>query len=195
MSQETRQRILDKNFEAMHKHGFQGMRTDKVVQELGITKGAFYHYFQSKQELGYALVDEKLAPMYLHPWKEWPAKPGNPVEQIVELIRFLSDMQNEDLIKLGCPLNNLIQEMAPLDEGFRLRLGRIVEGMQAGIREALLRGQREGSVRTDTDAADAAVFIVSAMEGAFGIAKAQQSLAIFRQAVRQLTAYVRSLAA
>ena len=51
MQSDTRQRILEKNFEAMHEHGYQGMRADKVVKELGITKGAFYHYFEGKQEL------------------------------------------------------------------------------------------------------------------------------------------------
>ena len=61
----TREQILNKNYESMCVHGFQGLRTDKVIDTLGITKGAFYHYFSSKKELGYAIVDEIIAPHYI----------------------------------------------------------------------------------------------------------------------------------
>ena len=193
MSNDTRQRILEKNFEAMHQHGFQGMRADKVVRELGITKGAFYHYFESKQELGYALVDEIVAPMYLQHWAHLGSLPGNPVAHIVQVLELLAGMQNSEKIKLGCPLNNLMQEMSPLDEGFRRRLQRIITGMQTGVREALQRGQQEGFIRATVDPEAAAVFIVAALEGAFGIGKVLQSLTAFEQAMQQLIGYVRSL--
>lgn len=56
---DTRTQILERIYQAVRLHGFQGMRADKVVIDLGITKGALYHYFASKLELGYAIVDER----------------------------------------------------------------------------------------------------------------------------------------
>ena len=40
---DTRTSILYKNYEAIHANGFHATRTDKVISELGITKGAFKH--------------------------------------------------------------------------------------------------------------------------------------------------------
>jgi AcrR family transcriptional regulator len=67
--EDTRARILQENYKAVHRFGFQGTRTDKVVAELGITKGAFYHYFPTKNDLGYAIVDEIILPNYTSIWK------------------------------------------------------------------------------------------------------------------------------
>jgi AcrR family transcriptional regulator len=53
MSKVTRNKIVQKCFEAIAEHGFCTLRTDKEIQRLKITKGAFYHYFPGKMELGY----------------------------------------------------------------------------------------------------------------------------------------------
>jgi AcrR family transcriptional regulator len=58
MSTTTRQLILQRCFEAIQAKGFETLRTDKEIARLKITKGAFYHYFPNKSELGYAVVDE-----------------------------------------------------------------------------------------------------------------------------------------
>lgn len=193
MQADTRQRILEKNFEAMHEHGYQGMRADKVVKELGITKGAFYHYFKGKQALGYAIVDEIMAPMYLRSWTSLSGMSGDPIPHIIQVLESMLGVFSEERIKLGCPLNNLMQEMSPLDDGFRYRLQRIIEGMRGGVSAALKRGQAEGFVRTDIDPEAAATFIIAALEGAFGMGKVLQSLHAYEQSVRQLMLYVHSL--
>ncbi len=195
MTSGTRTRILHKNFEAMHLQGFQGMRTDKVMQDLGITKGAFYHYFRTKHELGYAIVEEILAPQYVQAWARLASASENPLNMIVQHLEELAETQDSDRIKLGCPLNNLVQEMSPLDEGFRIRLRRIFDQMQEGVSLGIMRGQAQGTVRKDVDAQELGIFIIAALEGAFSIAKVQQSLEVFQQAIRQLASFVRSLAA
>ena len=59
--------------------------------------------------------------------------------------------------ELGCPLNNLAQEMSNIDEGFRQRLETIVAQWRSILSQALRRGQSEGTVRTDLDADATAV--------------------------------------
>jgi AcrR family transcriptional regulator len=193
MNQDTRQRILEKNFVVMHKHGFQGTRADKVVKELGITKGAFYHYFENKLTLGYAIVEEIIGPMYQQLWQAVAQESGDPLLALERLLRSIMAQQPMEKVSLGCPLNNLIQEMSPLDEGFRLRLQRILEDMKHSAQRGLERGIREGYVREEVQAEQVAVFLVASTEGAFGMAKVLKSPVFLEQAMEELIGYVRGL--
>lgn len=190
---DTRQQILEQNYKAMHEHGFQGLRTDQVIKELGITKGAFYHYFSGKQELGYCVVDEVIAPQYLGHWNQLYNYVGHPVEGIIErLMALRRDIPGEN-IKLGCPLNNLIQEMAPLDEGFQQRLNRIARGMHLAIHDALARGQKARLVDPDANPDKVAFFVLSTLEGAFSIAKSFQDRKPFDVTIELLINYLRTV--
>lgn len=190
---DTRKLILDKNFEAVRLHGFQGTRADKVIKDLGITKGALYHYFPSKKDLGYAIVDEIVAPMFLEKWQQVEACEGNPVDCIIALIEKMKTHGSCEAINLGCPLNNLMQEMSPLDDGFRIRLERIVLKIHHIIQNGLEKGQKNGYVKAEVEPAQTAIFIFSSLEGAYGIAKVMQSKEVFEQAANGLITYLRSL--
>jgi TetR/AcrR family transcriptional regulator, transcriptional repressor for nem operon len=192
MNQDTRQKILQQHFEAMHRQGFQGMRTDKVIAGMGITKGAFYHYFPDKPTLGYAVVEEMLAPGYVSLFV-FGESDGHPVDFICERLLSLVERSTEAEVCLGCPLNNLMQEMSGLDEGFRVRLNRILQTMQQQLEAILQKGLQAGQIRPGTDAKQMACFILSAMEGSYGIAKSLQSRAVFEQSIRQLVQFLQLL--
>lgn len=190
---DTRQQILEKNFEAIHKNGFQGTRTDKVITDLGITKGAFYHYFPSKTALGYAVVDEIIAPQYISTWRQLDNLEDHPIDGIIRILDDLKNSFSEEQIQLGCPLNNLIQEMAPLDEGFQMRLNQILDEMHGAIARALQRATDNIQLSVIVAPADLAHFILAALEGSFSIGKSRQSKLVFDRSIDQLIRYLRSL--
>ena len=190
---DTRAQILKANYLAMHRHGFQGVRPDKVIAELGITKGALYHYFPSKKELGYAVVEEIISPNYLGLYQNLLKDEGNPIDQIQALLHFLLHPKNPDDVSLGCPLNNLMQEMSPLDEGFRLRLAGIVQGMHRSLCQSIHRGINLGLIQPGTSAETVAWMVLSTVEGAYGMAKTLKNAAVMHQAYEQLTHYLHSL--
>jgi len=192
---DTRQSILEKNYEAIHKHGFQGVRPDKVIGELGITKGAFYHYFPSKLELGYAVVDEIIAPRYTGLWQQLDHYQGHPVEGIIWSLEYIRSGTSEQGCALGCPLNNLINEMAPLDEGFRRRLQGIMESMHGAIHRALKRAADKGLLNRTIDAESYAYYVLAAMEGCFSVGKSMQRKAAFDAAMNELIAALRGISA
>jgi TetR/AcrR family transcriptional regulator, transcriptional repressor for nem operon len=190
---DTRQLIMQKNFEAIHKHGFQGVRADKVVAELGITKGALYHYFPNKMELGYAIIDEVLAPMYLGLWKKFELAESNHFEIMVETIESYAHFADDESIKLGCTLNNLVQEMSPLDETFRQKLQGIVKSINYSIETGLKNGQLSGAFRTDFNPTQTAHFIQAGVNGGWSMAKSQQNKVIFEMILNQLVQFVTTL--
>ncbi|MGB3617276.1 MAG: TetR/AcrR family transcriptional regulator [Catalinimonas sp.] len=193
MTTDTRRLILEHNYAAMRRHGFQGVRADKEVTALGITKGALYYHFADKKALGYAVVEEMIAPHYLSVWAPLLDGETPVVAHIVRVLEQFKAHATDKEIALGCPLNNLIQEMSPLDEGFRQRLGDVVDGMHTALRTGLERAQATGEVTPLVDPSATAWFLLSSIEGAYGIAKVRQSRAIFVKSINHLAGYVRQL--
>ena len=97
------------------------------------------------------------------------------------------------MLRLGCPLNNLAQEMSPIDEGFRQQLAELFRMWRDGLARALRRGQRAGTVRRDLDPDRVAAFLVAALEGIIGTAKAAQSGKLLAAGLDSLSGYVESL--
>ncbi|MFT3892678.1 MAG: TetR/AcrR family transcriptional regulator [Anaerolineales bacterium] len=56
-SEETRTKILESAIKLFSTHGYNKASVDDICKEAGISKGAFYHHFKSKQELFLALLD------------------------------------------------------------------------------------------------------------------------------------------
>jgi AcrR family transcriptional regulator len=183
---DTRGEILQKNFEAMRLHGFQGLRTDKVIAQMGITKGAFYHYFKDKLNVGYAVVDELIAPSYINTWKNLSLQGVPVIDAISDTLRRIAGYSNQETIHLGCPLNNLIQEMSPLDEGFNKRLSAILNEERKMIRQGIEAGIADGTIVSDTDADALALFILAALQGSYAIGKSFNSYSKFIVCVEQL---------
>jgi len=191
----TRELLLEHNYKAIHLNGFQGLRTDKVLSDLEITKGAFYHYFPDKLSLGYAIVDEILKPNYLNLWKKAEENLDDPISSIVQILDYIQAniLKSEEDARLGCPLNNLIQEMAPLDEGFRNRLQFIVAEQRRMLGNAFRNAQKKKLIQNNSEPEELALFVLSSVEGAFSLAKGLQSKRAFDMCINQLRSWIKSL--
>lgn len=189
----AREQILQAAFDEIHHVGFQAASLSRILARTGLTKGALYHHFGSKLALGYAVVDELLLEYLREIWLRPLEKTDDPIKQMILSLRKMGDnIQQEDL-ELGCPLNNLAQEMAPIDEGFRCRLEAAYSEWRSGIESALVRGQESGFVRHDVDAKSTAATIVATMEGCIGMAKNAQSRELLLQCGRGIVQYLESL--
>ncbi len=174
-SDRTRRSILDAAFQAIYRNGFQGMRLDDVVATTGLTKGALYHHFPNKQALGYAVVDEIIRDIIHQAWLKPLASDANPLAVIIHFIGHMETLMGPDIVTLGCPMNNLAQEMSPLDEGFRIRLDKLYQEWRGSIQTALERTQQAGKIRADVDCNKIATFVLAALSGCVGAAKNAQS--------------------
>ncbi len=187
---QTRERLLQSAFCEIHRNGFQGASVADILDSTGLTKGALYHHFPTKHALGLAVIDEVIAGTIDRLVLEPIRSSANPVQALLEVLLHLPDVLEADRLLLGCPLNNLMQEMSPLDETFRAHLNRILAEWRTVLRQAFEAGQQQGTVRADVDAEAAALFVLSAWEGCTGVAKSMQSTAAFKVCVGQLRHYV-----
>ncbi len=189
----TRRAILDAAFDEIYKYGFQAANLDRVIERTGVTRGALYHHFKSKKALGYAVLEEVIGPLILNRWLPELEAANDPIQLLKLKLDALTEPAMPDLVCLGCPLNNLIQEMSPLDEGFRTRLQSVIHLWRNGLSCSLSRAQEKKLVRSDIDPDSTALFIVCAIEGAFGIAKNAQSPELLKLAFTRLQEFLSSL--
>jgi AcrR family transcriptional regulator len=189
----TRHTLLEAAFAEIHRNGFQAASLAQILADTGLTKGALYHHFPDKKALGLAVVDEvirpRLAAMMFAPLEDT----RQPLAALQALLAGKAAEDDPMVVSLGCPLNNLMQEMSPVDEGFRLHLNAVFKAWVAVVATALKRGMAEGEVRHDIDADSTAFFIVSALEGCVGMSKNTQSVAAYRSCLGQLGRFLDTL--
>ncbi|CAN5671929.1 TetR/AcrR family transcriptional regulator [soil metagenome] len=167
----SRTEILEAAFPLIFRHGFQGVSIDQIVAATSMTKGAFYHQFPTKLDLGYALVDDVIKPMIISRWIAPLAACENPIAGILKRLKILVGGAPAAELKLGCPLNNLVQEMSPLDAEFKRRLEAALELWISGMEHELKRAKRDGFLKSDVNTRQVAHFLVMAHEGFYGMLK------------------------
>ncbi len=190
--QATKEQLLLAAFEVIYRKGFKAASLSDILNETSLTKGALYHHFPNKQALGLALLDsveETIERLWLKPLSIC----SDPLDCLhTTLHSAVTQLSNDELL-LGCPLNNLAQEMSSLDEDFRQRIVEIYTRWQQGVAKALLRGQQQNLVSREVDVEAAADFYVAAFAGGRGLAKTARSSAWLQNCVSSLDWYLDSL--
>ncbi len=189
----TRKTILEASFEEIYVKGYQASSVNNILKKTQLTKGAFFHHFSTKLMLGYAVVDETLTDVTKLFWIDPFDSIEDPVialeEMFLERVRTFQEAQ----IILGCPLNNLAQEMSPIDEGFRERIQNTFELWINGFAKGLEKGKINNYISEEIDSHLTAFTLVSLIEGLFSLAKSSQDLKILEKGHKSFKSYLDSL--
>lgn len=175
-SQETRSKLLLSAFNEIYERGFQAASLSNILKDTGLTKGGLYHHFSNKLELGYSVVDEVIYETMYANWIEPLKDTDDPVSVLKDIIIKTGRSMTEESVLLGCPLNNLAQEMSPIDKGFRDRISGIYQVWQNEMEAAIDRGKLAGNVDTSIDSKDMALLFLATLQGCTGLAKSIQKL-------------------
>lgn len=192
---ETKEKLIKAAFEEIHAHGFQATSMNEIIKRAGITKGALYHHFKSKTELGYAVIDEVIRPMMKERWLDPLSKSENPIDALIDCMAELIKNTPRQAVIKGCPVANLTHEMSGIDEGFRLKLSGVLKTWQAGLSQVFSEGIKKGYVKADVNTDNVACFLVASLEGAIGLAKNSKDENTFNRCGEQLIVYLESLRA
>lgn len=190
---QTRQKLLEAAYAEIHRNGFQAASLAQILAATNLTKGALYHHFPDKKALGLAVVEEVIQPKLYELMLAPLATTQHPLAILRAQLSAKLAEEDPQILVLGCPLNNLMQEMSPVDETFRLCLNGLFQTWVTALATALERGQASGEVAWELDPQETAFFIVSALEGCIGMSKNTQSLSAFRGCLRQLLRYLDTL--
>jgi TetR/AcrR family transcriptional regulator, transcriptional repressor for nem operon len=187
----TRERLLQAAFREVYRWGFQTVDLDTILASTGVTKGALYYHFESKEALGYAVVEEVIAANLRDTWLHPLQRGEDPIDALIGILRSRS--VRPEILRSGCPLNNLAIEMSALDEGFRKRLALLFQEWQEGIAAALREGQIHGKVRSDAEPDETAGFLIAMYEGYVLLAKNARDPKVWEAGIRNIVGWLRSL--
>jgi TetR/AcrR family transcriptional repressor of nem operon len=189
----TRAALLEAAFWTFYRNGYQASSLDDVVRAAGVTKGALYHHFSDKAALGYAVVDEIVRSWMLQRWVEPLRGARDPIAAMQEILTDVAMSTEDEIVRHGCPLNNLAQEMSTVDEGFRVRLERVFSDWRLGMADALRKGQKARLVRSDIDPHHVALMIAAFAEGTMSVAKMMRDRSALEANAATLSDYLETL--
>jgi TetR/AcrR family transcriptional regulator, transcriptional repressor for nem operon len=188
---QTREAVLEAATRLMHLRGYQATSLDDVLRESGVGKGNFYHHFKSKEDLGFAILDQIIASFLgrtLDPCFSDSAAPR--VAQIRCFLDRVLAAQRERNCVGGCALGNLASELSDVHEGFRARLSGVFSAWAERLTNVLVEAQTSGYVREDCRPEAVAQFLVASLEGAILMTKLTKDIAVMERCVEELKRYL-----
>ena len=183
----VKEQILEVATRLVALRGYHRTSLDDVLRESGAGKGNFYHYFRSKEDLGYAILDrllERFQARTLAPiFEDGTRAPLSQVEAFLEEV--LATQRARNCVG-GCPMGNLAMELADAHEGFRKRLAEGFERWGQCLAASLSRAQAMGTLAADLDVEALAGFLVAGIEGAILLTKVQKDIRVMEHCVVEL---------
>jgi TetR/AcrR family transcriptional repressor of nem operon len=175
----TRERIVGAAARLFALKGYHDTKLDDVRQAAGVTTGAFFHHFRSKEDLGLAVLDrhmekrrqqlEQIEQALPHAGAAGPLEPVfRRLDAIGEMVRRREQQQG------GCIIGNLSTELSDTHEAFRARLAACFDEMAREFQphlDAAVWQYRPGE-RVDTTAL--ARYVVALIEGSIMLARTHQ---------------------
>ena|SRR3989442_1539242 len=187
----TRDVIIAAATRLMQIKGYHATSLDDVLTDSGAGKGTFYHYFESKEDLGYAILQGIVAQFLAHTLDPcFSDSGGRPLTQIRCFLDRVVEIQRAGNCVGGCPLGNLASELSDVHEGFRARLAAVFSGWRARLTQALSEAQRRGDVNDGCRPEAVAHFLVAALEGAILMTKVNKDITVMEQCAQEMKRYL-----
>ena len=171
---ESRKKLIRVGLELLTEKGFTTTGLDEMLRRVGIPKGSFYHYFDSKEAFGSELIDSYA--VYFARKLEYFFEDES-LSPLNRIAAFAQDAENNMArfdYKRGCLVGNLGQEMNTLPEPFRYKLKGIFEDWQRRCAKCLREAQNVGEIPAHVDPDRTAAVFWIGWEGAVLRAKLEQ---------------------
>jgi len=161
--QQRRDQILAAAMACFARQGYHATSMDDVVRESGLSVGAIYSYFPSKEDLFLALSDAR-AEQSLAYMNDLFRRPGPMAQKSREAVDYFFRMLSDDLIPLARVTVEFLSEAAK-SERIKERQQRRCESIRAFFHWLLSEAQKRGEVRADVDVSAAAELMMALNEG------------------------------
>lgn len=179
----TRRRIVEEATRLIYERGYGKTTVDQVIESAGVTKGSFYYHFPTKQELGYAVIDNASSCILGRIDHSLEDRRLSPVARIERMLEEVQSMVEVAECSRGCILGNLALEMGHGPEGFRLRIASAFQAWSSLIAGQLEEMKASGELAADADCRSYADFAVSALEGGIMMSKLARDPAPVRNSI------------
>ena len=188
----ARTRLLEAARDVIRAKGFCATSVDDLCKAAGVTKGAFFHHFKSKEELGVAAADF---------WSETTSalfagapyhRPDDPLDRLIAYLEFRKELLAGDLPDFTCLVGTMTQEVYDSAPSIREACNASISGHAMTLVDDIRSAMTARGVRGFTPES-LALHTQAVIQGAFILAKAQGSADIAADSIDHLIRYVRLL--
>ncbi|WP_329459055.1 TetR/AcrR family transcriptional regulator [Streptomyces sp. NBC_01497] len=171
---DARDKILATAQTLLEERGYSALGVAEICSSAGVPKGSFYHFFDSKQALALAVIDEHWVAQR-QDWTLALSGDGPPLRALhdlfvaTEAVQRVGQRPNGAVI--GCLFGNLALELSNQHEAVRTRLQEIFEEQIDMIEVVVVAARQRGDAPKATDTRDTARSIVAQLEGQVLFAK------------------------
>lgn len=191
----TRERILNAALTLIRTKGFSATTVDDLCAAAGVTKGAFFHHFDSKDALGVAAAVHwsavtrgffAAAPYHKH---------DDPLQRVMAYIAFRRDILQGELPEFTCLVGTMAQEVHQSSRAIAAACDASISGHAATVEADIAAAMRQrgfdpAGSDTGWSATSLALHMQAVLQGAFILAKAKGGPAIAEESVDHLARYV-----
>jgi len=190
---ESKTRLLDAALKVIRAKGYSATRIDDICEAAGLTKGSFFHHFDSKEELAL----EAAAHFSFMADKVFSAAPylnlPDPLERLVGYVDFRKAMLQGDLPDYTCLLGTMVQETHETHPEIRKACDRHICAHAATLVPEIEAAIRKYGIQPAWTAESLAYHIQAVIQGAFILAKARQSAQVAAVCLDHLRRYLKTL--
>jgi len=190
---DTKRKLLDSAMHLMIRQGYTATTVDQVCCDAGLTKGSFFHYFKSKEQIGEAAID------YFSCCRRESFAKGDfnqiedPLDRILGMLDFIAGSASDPSSPKACLVGNLAQELSQTNPELRSCCEDSFNQWTRGLSSLLKEAQVAHPPRTRFDPDSVANMILSLIQGSIMVSKTRQDTNIFAENVRHCRSYIETL--
>ena len=189
----TKRKLLDAAMTLMIGKGFTATTVDAICAEAGLTKGSFFHYFDSKEDLAKATAKH---------FNEFQQRMfdgagfrsvADPLARIHGRLDFLVGIAHNPQMPKSCLIGNLAQEVSGTHEGIRCVCLGVFEAAAADFERDLAAAKLKHVPDADFEPASVARLFITLIQGSMILAKASKDAGVLAENAEHFRRYVESL--
>lgn len=192
---ETMHRLCGKGLEIFHTKGYYNTSLDDILNELSLSKGAFYHHFKSKEDyfinIVQNLIVQKVYALLIEPLNT----NENPLPVIIESLENALDPGKKNEMAYGFMLNDFLTEFNKRNEEISGQLKEIINVWEVNLVSLLKKGKLDGHIARHVDCEGVATYVIASYLGMRSLLMDSSNKQLRYQYIQQLKQYFNSIAA
>ncbi len=189
----ARRLLLDAAVQLIRQRGLSATTVDDVCAAAGVTKGAFFHHFPTKEALAIAAAEHWSASTgSLFATAEYHGRPSA-AERVLGYLDLRVSLAQGDVTDLSCLAGTMAQEAYLTQPAVRQACGATILGHATTLETDLEQALREAGHGTDIEAAGLARHVQAVIQGSIVLAKAANDPSLAGESLAHLRRYLTCL--
>lgn len=188
----TKNLIVTSAIPIFNKKGYSATSISDITKATGMTKGAIYGNFESKDSLALAAF-QYASQIVLKQLKERIKSAPTAPEKLLSILSYYDEYIEKPPIDGGCPIINTAVEADDVHPNLRMKVVSTITMIKDSLKHIIHRGITEGQIRKDVDVELYANMFYATIKGAILISRVEGDPRSFNLILRGLTNQINAI--